>query len=253
MRAVVELHDVTRSYGSPPVQALRGVSLRIEEGEFVAIVGPSGSGKSTLLNILGSLDRPTTGRAVIDGQDVAALGDDRLAALRAHRLGFVFQQFHLADGRSARHNVADGLLYQGVPGSVRIARAEEALTAVGLGHRLDNKPHQLSGGERQRVAIARAIVGDPALLLADEPTGNLDSRSGTGIVELLHELNTGGATVIVITHDESLAERLPRRIRVRDGLVVDDTGAPSAPSPAGSSAGSPAGSSAGSEHPGVVA
>lgn len=228
MSAVVELHEVTRSYGSPPVQALRGVSMRIDQGEFVAIAGPSGSGKSTLLNILGSLDRPSSGHALIDGSDIASLDDRRLAALRAHRLGFVFQQFHLAEGRSARDNVADGLLYQGLPAPVRRRRAEESLTTVGLGHRLENKPHQLSGGERQRVAIARAIVSDPALLLADEPTGNLDSRSGAGIVELLEELNSAGVTVVVITHDEHLASRLPRCVRIRDGLVVEDTGSTAA-------------------------
>lgn len=224
MNAVIDLREVTRSYGSPPVQALRGVSLRIDEGEFTAIVGPSGSGKSTLLNIIGSLDRPTTGTAIIDGQDIATLSDNRLSALRSHRLGFVFQQFHLADGRSALQNVADGLLYQGAPAKERVQRARTALETVGLGHRLHNKPHQLSGGERQRVAIARAIVGEPTVLLADEPTGNLDSKSGAGIVELLYELNEKGATVVVITHDNALAERLPRRIRVVDGLVVEDAG-----------------------------
>ncbi|GAA1796041.1 ABC transporter ATP-binding protein [Leucobacter iarius] len=234
MTAAIDLREVTRSYGSPPVQALRGVSLRIDEGEFTAIVGPSGSGKSTLLNIIGSLDRPTTGTAIIDGQDIASLTDNRLAALRSHRLGFVFQQFHLADGRSALQNVADGLLYQGIAAKERLQRAERALLTVGLRHRLNNKPHQLSGGERQRVAIARAIVGEPTVLLADEPTGNLDSKSGAGIVELLYELNAKGATVVVITHDNELAERLPRRIRVVDGLVVEDIGAPSRQAPEGS-------------------
>ena len=223
MSAVVELRDVTRSYGSPPVQALRGVSVQIDEGEFVAIVGPSGSGKSTLLNIIGSLDRPTTGQAIIDGQDVSELDDNRLSALRAYKLGFIFQQFHLAEGRSSVQNVSDGLLYQGVPAAERRRRAEAALETVGLGHRLRNRPHQLSGGERQRVAIARAIMGDPAILLADEPTGNLDSRSGAGIEELLFELNAKGSTVIVITHDQALADRLPRQIRVKDGVVVSDS------------------------------
>lgn len=223
MSAVVELRDVTRSYGSPPVQALQGVNLQIAEGEFVAIVGPSGSGKSTLLNIIGSLDRPTSGQAIIDGQDVSALDDNALSALRAYKLGFIFQQFHLAEGRSSVQNVADGLLYQGVPAVERKRRAESALETVGLGHRLRNRPHQLSGGERQRVAIARAIMGDPAILLADEPTGNLDSRSGEGIEALLFELNAKGSTVVVITHDQALADRLPRRIRVKDGIVVSDS------------------------------
>jgi len=222
MSAVVELRNVTRTYGSPPVDALRGVSLEVAEGEIVAIVGPSGSGKSTLLNLIGSLDRPSSGQAIIDGEDIDRLDDTRLAALRAYRLGFVFQQFHLAEGRTSLRNVADGLLYQGVRKTERFTRAEAALTTVGLGHRLRNKPHQLSGGERQRVAIARAIIGSPALLLADEPTGNLDSRAGEGIIELLFALNRDGATVIIITHDEDLARRIPRRIRVRDGLVVED-------------------------------
>lgn len=223
MSAIVELQNVTRTFGTPPVQALRGVSLTVDEGELVAIIGPSGSGKSTLLNILGSLDRPTSGTAIIDGENIATLSDDRLAAIRAHRLGFVFQQFHLADGRSAVENVADGLLYQGIPSRIRRARAEAALATVGLAHRFTNKPHQLSGGERQRVAIARAVVGEPSLLLADEPTGNLDSRAGAGIIDLLHQLNDNGTTVIVITHDNSLAEKLPRRIRVKDGHVETDT------------------------------
>jgi len=222
MSAIVELRDVTRTFGSPPVQALRGVSLTVEAGELVAIIGPSGSGKSTLLNILGSLDRPTSGTAIIDGENIATLSDDHLAAIRAHRLGFVFQQFHLADGRSAVDNVADGLLYQGISAQERRSRAESALTTVGLAHRFTNKPHQLSGGERQRVAIARAVVGEPSLLLADEPTGNLDSRAGAGIIDLLHQLNENGTTVIVITHDNALAEKLPRSIRVKDGRVVTD-------------------------------
>jgi putative ABC transport system ATP-binding protein len=226
MSAVIELRDITRSYGSPPVRALRGVSLRIDEGEFVAIVGPSGSGKSTLLNILGSLDLPTSGSACLEGRDIASLDDDELAGLRAYRIGFVFQQFHLAEGRSARDNVADGLLYQGISQKERLARATAALHEVELGHRLDNKPHQLSGGERQRVAIARALVAEPALLLADEPTGNLDTRTGAGIVELLHRLNAGGTTIVVITHDDALAQELPRRIRIRDGLVTSDSRTP---------------------------
>ena len=222
MSTVIELADVTRTYGSPPVQALRGVSLRVSRGELIAIVGPSGSGKSTLLNILGSLDRPTTGSAVIGSVDIAALSDDQLAAMRAYELGFVFQQFHLSPGRTAVENVSDGLLYQGVARGERLRRAAGALAAGGLGHRQAHMPHHLSGGDRQRVAIARAIVGNPTVLLADEPTGALDSRSGAGIVALLRELNDAGTTVIIITHDAELARRFPRRIRIVDGEIVSD-------------------------------
>jgi putative ABC transport system ATP-binding protein len=221
--ALIRLDRVTRTYGSPPVRALAGVDLTVERGEMIAIVGPSGSGKSTLLNVLGTLDRPTSGTAYIDGADVGRLSDAALSALRAHRIGFVFQQFHLRDGIDAVDNVADGLLYTGTPRRERRARAQDALRRVGLGHRLDHAPGQLSGGERQRVAIARAIIGDPPLLLADEPTGNLDSVSGESIVQLLHELNGDGTTVVVITHDADLAERLPRRVSITDGVIVSDS------------------------------
>ncbi|WP_119697947.1 ABC transporter ATP-binding protein [Microbacterium halotolerans] len=223
MNPVIALENVQRAYGDPPVLACAGVSLRIDAGEFVAIVGPSGSGKSTLLNLIGTLDRPTAGSAHVDGLDVDSLDDRSLSALRAHRIGFVFQQFHLAEGVTAVHNVADGLLYTGTPLGERYRQAEVALRRVGLGHRLTHLPHQLSGGERQRVAIARAVVGDPPLLLADEPTGNLDSTAGASIVGLLHELNSQGTTVVVITHDNELAAQLPRRIAIRDGRIVSDS------------------------------
>jgi putative ABC transport system ATP-binding protein len=223
MSAVIELRDVTREYGRPPTTALSSVSLRIDRGELVAIVGPSGSGKSTLLNILGTLDRPTSGTVLVDGVDVAEQDDRELSALRAHRIGFVFQQFHLSEGVSATDNVADGLLYAGVPLRQRRARAREALERVGLGHRLTHRPNQLSGGERQRVAIARAVVHRPPLLLADEPTGNLDTKAGEGIVSLLGELHAEGTSIVVITHDVELAERLPRRVTIRDGHLVHDS------------------------------
>ncbi|MCO5973771.1 ABC transporter ATP-binding protein [Actinoallomurus soli] len=220
--SVIELDRVVRDHGNPPVRAVDHVSLSVAPGEFAAIVGPSGSGKSSLLNIIGTLDRPTSGRARVDGRDVGAMSDAALSALRAYRIGFVFQQFHLALGVSAVDNVPDGLLYTGTPRAERRRRAVASLTRVGLAGRLHHKPDQLSGGERQRVAIARAIVSDPALLLADEPTGNLDQRSGAGVMELLQELNEMGTTVMMITHDVRLAERIPRRISMRDGQIVAD-------------------------------
>jgi putative ABC transport system ATP-binding protein len=222
--SVLELDGVTKVYGEqPPVPALRGVSFSVQRGELVAIVGPSGSGKSTLLHIMGTLERPTSGVVRIGGVDAAQLDDRELSRLRARQIGFVFQQFFLAEHATVRENVADGLLYAGVPAAERHVRADEALERVGLAHRAGFKPTKLSGGERQRVAVARALVGRPAIVLADEPTGNLDSATGASIMALIRELNGAGATILMITHDGGLAEQLPRQIRVLDGRVVSDT------------------------------
>jgi putative ABC transport system ATP-binding protein len=228
---MAELHGVTRVYpGPPPVWALDGVDLRVEDGELVGIVGPSGSGKSTLLNVLGTLDRADGGTVRIDGHDVSSLTDRQLSALRAHAIGFVFQQFFLTPGVSALDNVADGLLYAGLPLAERRRRAEEVLERVGLGDRVHHRPHELSGGQSQRVAVARALVGQPSILLADEPTGALDSESGAAVLELLRELHRSGTTIVVITHDHDVAAMLPRQVHLRDGRIISDH---AVPAPAG--------------------
>ena len=214
------LEGVTKVYpGTPPVRAVDGVSFAVGAGELVSVVGPSGSGKSTLLHIMGTLDRATGGRVEVAGHDLDGLADRQLSALRSQEIGFVFQQFHLLSGYTALDNVADGLLYTGLDPARRRARAKEALALVGLAHRLGHESSKLSGGERQRVAIARAIVARPSIVLADEPTGNLDSATSAGIVSLLHELNTTGSTIIVITHDHDIAASFPRTIALRDGRM----------------------------------
>ncbi len=219
----IELTEVTKVYpGPPPVTALAGVSLTIRSGESVAVVGPSGSGKSTLLNLMSGLDQPTSGSIRVADQDLSALSDRSLSGIRASMIGFVFQEFSLLPGTSALENVAEGLRYRGVRGTVRRREAEGALRRVGLGHRIDHLPDQMSGGERQRVAIARALIGDPVAIFADEPTGNLDSVTSREITELLVALNRDGATIIVVTHDPEVAGCFPRRILMRDGLVVSE-------------------------------
>ncbi|MGH8982611.1 MAG: ABC transporter ATP-binding protein [Acidimicrobiia bacterium] len=229
-RPVAELTDVTRVYpGHPPVRALRGVNLRVHEGELVGIVGPSGSGKSTLLNVLGTLDRADAGTVRIDGHDLSTLSDRQLSALRAHRIGFVFQQFFLSPGVNALDNVADGLLYTGLPLAERRRRAEQVLERVGLADRAHHRPNELSGGQSQRVAVARALVGRPSILLADEPTGALDSESGAGVLELLRQLHESGTTIVVITHDHDVANMLPRQVPIRDGQIAADAALPTTP------------------------
>jgi putative ABC transport system ATP-binding protein len=222
---VLEVQDVTKTYpGEPPVHALRGVSLTVGPGELLGIVGPSGSGKTTLLQLMGTLDRPTGGQVRITGLDMATMTDDEVSHLRATRIGFIFQQFFLAEHSTVLDNVAEGLLYAGIPLKQRRERAVDALKLVGLAKRPHARPTQLSGGQRQRVAFARALVGQPAIILADEPTGNLDQATGQSILALIDELHRAGSTILVITHDHTIAERMPRKVEIIDGHIVADTG-----------------------------
>ncbi len=243
---VLELTEVTKVYpGTPPVHALRDVSVRVQAGELVAILGPSGSGKTTLLHLAGTLDRATSGQVLVTGLDVARLSDRQLAGLRASSVGFVFQQFFLAEHETVLDNVADAMLYAGVSQATRRAIAAEALARVRLGHKLTARPTQLSGGERQRVAIARAVAGSPAIVLADEPTGNLDQHTGAAILDLLEELNRLGTTIVVVTHDQAVAGRMRREVRMLDGRIVSDA----ASQPAQSAAAAAAAASPVAPHP----
>ncbi|MCP4304075.1 MAG: ABC transporter ATP-binding protein [bacterium] len=222
---VLSLRGVTKEYPTtPPVRALRGVDFSVTRGELVGVVGPSGSGKSTLLHIMGTLDRPTAGEVTVAGYNIDELSDKDLSALRARHIGFVFQQFHLLSGYTALDNVADGLLYTGMNVSDRRDLAHRALTRVGLGHRLGHVATKLSGGERQRVAVARALVGTPSIVLADEPTGNLDTKNSDAIVELIRQINDEGVTFVVITHNKEIAEAFPRTAGLRDGRIEYDSG-----------------------------